>query len=107
MDRSKGKNRRPRKKFESNCFNCEKKGHPAGECRRVKKSEKLEILPPTRRAEVRASATSVGVRSTLRTGTAACTRVLSIGLANVRSEELRRVRCGAGNGGNDGSSLWR
>ena len=52
-----------------------------------------EMPPPTRRAEVGASATSAGVRGTLRTSTVACAEVLSTGLANVRSEELRRARC--------------
>ena len=52
-----------------------------------------EVPPPTRRAEVGASATSVGVRNTLRISTVACAEVLSTGLAIVRSEELRRARC--------------
>ena len=36
-NRGKGKNRRPRHKFDGNCFNCGKKGHRAGDCRSVKK----------------------------------------------------------------------
>ena len=39
-DHSKGKNRRPRTKFEGNCFNYGKKGHRVGECTSVKRSEK-------------------------------------------------------------------
>ena len=38
-DRSKGKNRRPRKKMKSSRFNCGKNRHHAGECRCEKKSE--------------------------------------------------------------------
>ena len=52
-----------------------------------------EMPPPTKRAEVAAGATSVEVRSTLRTSAGACAEALSTGLAVVRSEELRRVRC--------------
>ena len=44
--------------------------------------------PPTRRSEIGASATSVGVRSTLRTYTVACVEAWRTGLAKVRSEEL-------------------
>ena len=36
------KNRRPRNRFESNCFNCGRKGHHAEECRGAKK--KIEKL---------------------------------------------------------------
>ena len=60
---------------------------------RLRRSKKLLKPPPIRRAEVGASATSAGVRSTLRTNTVACAEVLITGLAIVRSEELRRVRC--------------
>ena len=35
-DRGKEKNRRSRNKFESNCFNCSKERHRAGECRSAK-----------------------------------------------------------------------
>ena len=38
-NRGKGKNRRPRHKFDGNCFNCGKKGHRAENCRSAKKSE--------------------------------------------------------------------
>ena len=61
-----------------------------GARRRVKNPE---IPPPTKRAEVRASATSAGLGNTLRTRTVACVRVLNTVHANVRSGELRRVRC--------------
>ena len=56
-----------------------------------KKMKTLEIPPLTSRAEVEASAASTGVESTLRTCTVACARVLTTGLAIVRSEELKRV----------------
>ena len=62
----------------------------AGARRRVKN---LQMPPPTRRAEVMASARSDGVMSTLRLSTMACTRDLSTGFVNARNEELRRVRC--------------
>ena len=39
-NRGKGKNRRLRHKFNGNCFNCEKKGHHAGDWRSAKESEK-------------------------------------------------------------------
>ena len=39
-NRGKEKNMRPHHKFDGNCFNCGKKGHRAGDCRSVKKSEK-------------------------------------------------------------------
>ena len=39
-NRGKGKNRRLHHKFHSNCFNCGKKSHRAGDCRSAKKSEK-------------------------------------------------------------------
>ena len=93
MDRSKGRKRRPRNKFESKCFNCGKKGYRAGECRSAKNSENPEIRPPARRAKVRASAPFMGVRDTLCTSTVACARVSNTGLANVRNAELRRVGC--------------
>ena len=83
------KKRRPRNRFESNCFNCRRKGHRAEDCRSAKKKIKyLKMPPPTRRAEVEESATSVGVRSTV-----ACAEAWSTGLAIARSEKLRRGRC--------------
>ena len=42
VDRGKGKNRRLHHKFDGNCFNRGEKGHRAGNCRSVKKSEKSE-----------------------------------------------------------------
>ena len=36
-NRGKGRNRRLHRKFDGNCFNCGKKGHPAGDCRSAKK----------------------------------------------------------------------
>ena len=39
-NRGKGRNRRPRHKFDGNCFNSGKKGHRAGDCRSAKNSEK-------------------------------------------------------------------
>ena len=40
------KERRPRNRFEGNCFNCERKGHRAEDCRSVKKKiEKPEDAP--------------------------------------------------------------
>ena len=61
------------------------------EARKISKNQ--EMPPSTRRAEVGKSASSVGVRSTLRASTVACAEVLSTGLVIVSSEELRRVRC--------------
>ena len=52
---------------------------------RRRRSKKQEMPPPTRRAEVGESATSVGVRSTLRINTVACAEAWSTGLAIVRS----------------------
>ena len=60
---------------------------------KAKKTENQEMPPPTRRAEVGASATSVGMRSTLRINTVACAEACSIGLVIGRSEEPRRVQC--------------
>ena len=70
------KERRPRNRFESNCFNCGRKGHRAkiaGTRRRRSKNQYMP--PPTRRAEVGESATSVGLRSTLRINIVACAEV--------------------------------
>ena len=87
------KKRRSRNRFEGNCFNCGRKGHRAEDCRSARRRPKnQEMAPPTRRAEVGESATSVGVRSTLRINTVACAETWSIGLAIMRSEELKRVR---------------
>ena len=62
------KKRRLRNRFEGNCFNYGKKGHRAEGCRaRGRRSKNQEMPPPTKRAKVGASATSVGVRSTLHT----------------------------------------
>ena len=58
-----------------------------------RRSKKQAMPPLTRRAEVGVSATSVGVRSTLRINTVASAEAWSTRLAIVRSEELRRVRC--------------
>ena len=44
---------------------------------RKSRSKNQEMPPPTRKAEVGTSATSVGVRSTLCTSTVACAEVLS------------------------------
>ena len=52
-----------------------------------------EMPPPTRRAEIGASATFVEVRSTLRTKTVAYAEAWSNGVAIVGGKELRRVRC--------------
>ena len=81
-----------RNQFQGNCFNCGKKGHRVEECSSTKKEIESSELLPIRRAEVGASATSAGVRSTLRTSTGICAKVLSTGLTIVRSEELRRAR---------------
>ena len=43
---------------------------------RLRRSKKQE-MPPTRRAEIGASATSAGVRGTLRRRTVACAEILS------------------------------
>ena len=86
--------KRPRNRFEGNCFNCGMKGHHAEDCRSVKKiSKNQEMPPPTRRAKEGENATSMGVRSTLHINTVACAQAWSTGLAIVKSEELRRVRC--------------
>ena len=62
----------------------------AGARKRVKNPE----LPTTRRRAVAAvGATSVGVRSTLRTGTVVCARALSTGRETVRSAELKKAQC--------------
>ena len=37
-DRDKGKNRRPRPKFEGNCYRCGKEGHRAVDCKSTKKN---------------------------------------------------------------------
>ena len=90
-DRGK-KKRRPRNRFEGNCFNCGRMGHHAEDYRSAKKKiKKSKDAPPTRRGDVGKSATSVGVRSTLRINTVACAEAWSTGFAIVRSEELRRV----------------
>ena len=47
---------------------------------RRRRSKNQEMPPPTKRAEVGASATSVGVRSILRKSIVACTEVLSFEL---------------------------
>ena len=65
------KKRRPRNRLEGNCFNCRRKCHSAEDCRSAKKTKNQEMLPPTKRVEVEPSATSVGVRTTLRTSTMA------------------------------------
>ena len=39
-NRGKGENSRPHHKFDGNCFNCEKKGHRAGDCESAKISKK-------------------------------------------------------------------
>ena len=66
------KKRKQRDQFEGNCFNCERKRHRAEDCMSVKKKKSQEMPPPTKNAEVGESATSVGVRSTLRINTVAC-----------------------------------
>ena len=63
----------------------------ATEARR-RRSKNQEIPPLTKRAEVKASATSMGMRITLRMDTVACVEAWIIGLTVVRNEELRRVQ---------------
>ena len=88
------KRRRPRNRFEGSCLNCGREGRRAEDCRSAKKKiEKPGDAPPTRRAEVGESATSMGVRSTLCEKTVACAEAWSTGLAVLKSEELRRVQC--------------
>ena len=53
-----------------------------------------EMHSPTKKAEIGACATSAEMRNTLHTSAVACAEVLSTGLTIVRSEELRRSRCG-------------
>ena len=80
-NRGKGKNRRPRHKFEGNCFNCSgKKGHRAGDCRSTKKDLKNPELPTTRRRAVAA------------VGAVVCARALSTGREAVRSAELKKAQ---------------
>ena len=57
-----------------------------------KKSINQEMPPPTKRVEVGASATSVGVRSISRINIVACVDVLRTRLTILRSEELKMVR---------------
>ena len=66
-------NRRPRNRFEGNCFNCGRKGQRAEDCRNAKKKiEKSGDAPADKKGGGRGKATYVGVRSTLRTNTVAC-----------------------------------
>ena len=89
-NRWRGKDRRPHRKFDGNCFNWGEKGHRARDCKkRVKNTE----LPTTKRRAVAAvGATSARVRSTLRTGTVVCAKVLSTGRETVRSAELKKAQ---------------
>ena len=90
-NRAKGKNKRTQNKFYGNCFNCGKKGlETAGARKRV---ENPELPTTSRRAVAAVSATSVGVRSTLRTGTVVYARALSTGRETVRSAELKKTQC--------------
>ena len=84
-------NRRSHRKFDGNCFNCGKKGHRAGDCRRAKKSKNPKLPTTRRRAVAAVGATSAGVRSTLRTGTMVCARSLSTERETVRSAELKKA----------------
>ena len=88
------KNRRPRNRFEANWFRSSVEGRVtalknAGA--RKRRSGNQEMPPPKNMTEAGASATSVEVRSTLRTSTVAYEKVLSTGLVTVRGEEPRRV----------------
>ena len=56
-----------------------------------RRSKNQDMPPPTRRAGVGASATSVGVRSTSYIITGAFAETWSTGLAIVKSEEIIRV----------------
>ena len=56
-----------------------------------RKTSKNPEMPPPKKMMVGASATSVGVRSALRTSTVAYAEVLSTRLAIMKSEELKRV----------------
>ena len=92
-NRGKGKHRRPRHKFDENCFNCRKQGRRAGDCRSAKKSKNPELPTTRRKALAAVGATSAGVRSTLRTGTVVCARALSTERETVRSAELKKAQC--------------
>ena len=83
-------NRRPRNRFKGICFICGRKGHHAWNCKGAKKKTKNPKMPLPTKAEVEASATSVGARSTLRIMTVAYAEAWRTGLAIVRSEELRQ-----------------
>ena len=69
------KKRRPRNRFEGNCFNCGKNGHRAEDCRSAKKSiEKSENALADKKGGGRGKYhVFEGVRSTLRINTEACT----------------------------------
>ena len=71
------KKRRPRNRFEGNCFNCGRKSHRTEDCRSVKKKiKKSGDTPADKKGEGRGeSATSVEVRSTLRINTVACAKL--------------------------------
>ena len=64
------KKRRPRNRFEGNCFNCGKKGHRAEDCRSIEKSE--NALADKKGGGRGKYYVFVGVRSTLRMNTEAC-----------------------------------
>ena len=66
------KTRKPHNRLEGSFFNCGRKYHRGEDCRSAKKIENQEMLPPTRRAEVGASFTSLGVRTPFRINTVAC-----------------------------------
>ena len=92
-NRGKGKNRKLPHKFEGNCFSCGKKGRRAGDCRSAKRVKNHELPATRRRAVAAVGITSAGVRRTLRTGTAVCTRALSTGRETARSAELKKAQC--------------
>ena len=60
---------------------------------RRKRVKNLELPTTGRMAVAGVGATSAGVRSTLRTGTVVCARILSTGRETVRSAELKRAQC--------------
>ena len=93
-NRENGKNRRLCNKFEGKCFNCEKKGHRAVDCRSTKKkSEKSGAAVERKEGGGGGSATSVKVWSTLRTSIVGCAGALSTGRETVRSAELKKAQC--------------
>ena len=92
-NRGKRKNRRLYHKFDSNCFNCGKRGHRAGDCRSAKESEKSRAADDKKKGGGSGRCYICGSKEHLAHRNGGLCKILEHRTRDVRSAELKKAQC--------------